>query len=64
MWLRKEMTEGLWFLFSHGYHVVAPDFRYCIDSDSPTSHESYTLSHLVADVISLFRSLRTAHQFF
>ena len=41
------------FLSSHGYHVVAPDLRGYADSDSPPSHESYTVSHLVADVIGL-----------
>ncbi|CAG7865157.1 unnamed protein product [Brassica rapa] len=39
------------FLSDHGYHVVAPDLRGYADSDSPPSHESYTVSHLVADVI-------------
>ncbi|CAN7118476.1 unnamed protein product [Brassica rapa subsp. narinosa] len=39
------------FLSSHGYHVVAPDLRGYGDSEFLPSHESYTVSHLVADVI-------------
>lgn len=48
------------FLSSHGYHVVAPDLRGYGDSDSPPSHESYTVSHLVADVIGLLNHYDTA----
>lgn len=48
------------FLSSHGYHVVAPDLRGYADSDSPPSHESYTVSHLVADVIGLLDHYGTA----
>ncbi|CAF2019001.1 BnaC07g32000D [Brassica napus] len=39
------------YLSSHGYHVVAPDLRGYGDSEFLPSHESYTVSHLVADVI-------------
>lgn len=48
------------FLSSHGYHVVAPDLRGYGDSDSLPSHESYTVSHLVADVIGLLDHYGTA----
>ncbi|GLT82712.1 hypothetical protein SLE2022_010700 [Rubroshorea leprosula] len=41
------------FLANHGYHVVAPDLRGYGDSHSPLSPESYTVMHLVADVIGL-----------
>ncbi|CAN6802870.1 unnamed protein product [Brassica oleracea] len=51
------------FLSSHGYHVVAPDLRGYADSDSPPSHESYTVSHLVADVIGLLDHYGTAQAF-
>ncbi|KAI3813575.1 hypothetical protein L1987_18302 [Smallanthus sonchifolius] len=40
-------------LASHGYHVVAPDLRGCGDSDSPPSPSSYTMFHIVADLIGL-----------
>ncbi|KAF3529846.1 hypothetical protein DY000_02039432 [Brassica cretica] len=51
------------FLSSHGYHVVAPDLRGYADSDSPPTHESYTVSHLVADVIGLLDHYGTAQAF-
>ncbi|CAN8278671.1 unnamed protein product [Cochlearia groenlandica] len=51
------------FLSSHGYHVVAPDLRGYGDSDSPPSHESYTVSHLVGDVIGLLDHYNTAQAF-
>ncbi|KFK34347.1 hypothetical protein AALP_AA5G133500 [Arabis alpina] len=51
------------FLSSHGYHVVAPDLRGYGDSDSPPSHESYTVSHLVADVIGLLDHYSTPKAF-
>ncbi|XWS42110.1 hypothetical protein CRYUN_Cryun17cG0140700 [Craigia yunnanensis] len=41
------------FLASHGYHVVAPDLRGYGDSDSPLSPSSYTVMHLVGDIIGL-----------
>ncbi|XP_062144274.1 uncharacterized protein LOC133851735 [Alnus glutinosa] len=41
------------FLASHGYHVVAPDLRGCGDSDSPLTPNSYTIIHLVGDLIGL-----------
>ncbi|CAA7019368.1 unnamed protein product [Microthlaspi erraticum] len=51
------------FLSSHGYHVVAPDLRGYGDSDSPPNHESYTVSHLVADLIGLLDHYNTAQAF-
>jgi pimeloyl-ACP methyl ester carboxylesterase len=41
------------FLANHGYHVVAPDLRGYGDSDSPLSPTSYTVFHLVGDLIGL-----------
>ncbi|KAA3474410.1 bifunctional epoxide hydrolase 2-like [Gossypium australe] len=41
------------FLANHGYHVVAPDLRGYGDSDSPLSPISYTVMHLVGDIIGL-----------
>ncbi|KAG6647069.1 epoxide hydrolase A-like [Carya illinoinensis] len=41
------------FLAKHGYHVVAPDLRGYGDSDCPLSHNSYTVIHLVGDLIGL-----------
>lgn len=41
------------YLANHGYHVVAPDMRGYGDSDSPLSPNSYTVVHLVGDLIGL-----------
>lgn len=41
------------FLANHGYHVVAPDMRGFGDSDSPLSPNSYSILHLVGDLIGL-----------
>lgn len=41
------------FLASHGYHVVAPDLRGYGDSDAPLSPMSYTMLHIVADLLGL-----------
>lgn len=41
------------FLAQHGYHVVAPDLRGYGDSDSPIDPTSYTMHHLVGDIIGL-----------
>lgn len=41
------------FLANHGYHVVAPDLRGYGDSDCPLSTTSYTVMHLVADILGL-----------
>lgn len=41
------------FLANHGYHVVAPDLRGYGDSDSPISPSSYTMLHIVADLLGL-----------
>ncbi|KAM7252547.1 hypothetical protein ACFE04_024430 [Oxalis oulophora] len=51
----------LWFAWRHqisfladrGYHVLAPDLRGFGDSDRPPSASSYTLFHLVGDIIGL-----------
>ncbi|XP_062102481.1 uncharacterized protein LOC133812699 [Humulus lupulus] len=40
-------------LAKHGYHVVAPDIRGYGDSDSPLCTKSYTLVHLVGDIVGL-----------
>ena len=40
-------------LTKYGYHVVAPDMRGYGDSDSPLSPDSYTLVHLVGDMVGL-----------
>ncbi|KAK4772263.1 hypothetical protein SAY86_014038 [Trapa natans] len=41
------------FLADRGYHVVVPDMRGYGDSDSPPSAESYTIFHLVGDIVGL-----------
>ncbi|KAJ9172727.1 hypothetical protein P3X46_015937 [Hevea brasiliensis] len=41
------------FLVNHGYHVVAPDLRGYGDSDSPLSYNSYTLLHLLGDLVGI-----------
>ncbi|KAJ0097374.1 hypothetical protein Patl1_29012 [Pistacia atlantica] len=41
------------YLANQGYHVVAPDLRGYGDSDSPLSPSSYTLLHLVGDLVGL-----------
>uniref|UniRef100_A0A5B6YSN7 soluble epoxide hydrolase n=2 Tax=Davidia involucrata TaxID=16924 RepID=A0A5B6YSN7_DAVIN len=40
-------------LANHGYHVVAPDLRGYGDTDSPLSPSSFTLFHIVGDLIGL-----------
>ncbi|XP_071693784.1 epoxide hydrolase 2-like [Rutidosis leptorrhynchoides] len=40
-------------LANHGYHVVAPDLRGHGESDSPPSPSSYTMLHIVGDLIGL-----------
>nr|XP_043607699.1 epoxide hydrolase A-like [Erigeron canadensis] len=40
-------------LASHGYHVLAPDLRGYGESDSPPSPNSYTMFHIVGDLIGL-----------
>ncbi|KAL5557624.1 hypothetical protein UlMin_039860 [Ulmus minor] len=41
------------FLANHGFHVVAPDLRGYGDSDSPLNPTSYTIFHIVGDLIGL-----------
>ena len=40
-------------LAKHGYHVVALDMRGYGDTESPLSPQSYTVVHLVGDVVCL-----------
>ncbi|XP_048620193.1 epoxide hydrolase B-like [Brassica napus] len=40
-----------------GYRAIAPDLRGYGDSDSPPSHESYTVLHVVRDLVGLLDSL-------
>ncbi|KAL5701331.1 hypothetical protein ACHQM5_026677 [Ranunculus cassubicifolius] len=44
-------------LASHGYRAVAPDLRGYGDTDAPQAIQSYTINHLVGDLISLIDSL-------
>ncbi|XP_028117656.1 uncharacterized protein LOC114315269 isoform X2 [Camellia sinensis] len=46
---RHQITD----LAKKGYHVVAPDLRGYGDSDSPLSPSSYSVFHIVADLIGL-----------
>lgn len=41
------------YLAKHGYHVVAPDMRGYGDTDSPLSPTSYSIQHLVGDLVGL-----------
>ncbi|CAI0392444.1 unnamed protein product [Linum tenue] len=41
------------YLADRGYHVVAPDLRGYGDSDSPANPSSYTLLHIVGDIVAL-----------
>ncbi|KAM1047798.1 hypothetical protein ACFX1X_027338 [Malus domestica] len=41
------------YLAENGYHVVAPDLRGYGDSDAPLNHNSYTIFHIVGDLIGL-----------
>lgn len=41
------------YLAQNGYHAVAPDLRGYGDSDSPINSDSYTLHHIVGDLIGL-----------
>jgi pimeloyl-ACP methyl ester carboxylesterase len=45
------------YLASRGYHVVAPDLRGFGDSDAPPSCHSYTILHIVGDVVALIQVL-------
>ena len=44
-------------LAKHGYRVVAPDMRGYGESDSPPDPASYTILHLVGDLIGLLDQL-------
>ncbi|XP_031273846.1 uncharacterized protein LOC116132337 [Pistacia vera] len=44
-------------LAAHGFHVVAPDMRGYGDSDCPQNPASYTVFHLVGDLIGLLDKL-------
>lgn len=44
-------------LAKHGYHVVAPDMRGYGDSDCPADPASYTILHLVGDLVGLIDAL-------
>ncbi|KAL6993503.1 hypothetical protein U1Q18_011618 [Sarracenia purpurea var. burkii] len=44
-------------LANHGYRVVAPDLRGYGDSDSPLTPSSYTVFHIVGDLIGLLDHL-------
>ncbi|CAL0302308.1 unnamed protein product [Lupinus luteus] len=45
------------YISSKGYHAVAPDLRGYGDTDAPTSITSYTVFHIVGDIIALIDSL-------
>ncbi|MCI94687.1 epoxide hydrolase, partial [Trifolium medium] len=55
----------LWYSWRHqiaalsslGYRAVAPDLRGYGDTDAPDSISSYTIFHLVGDVVALIDSL-------
>lgn len=44
-------------LAEHGYHVVAPDMRGYGDTDCPQDRSSYTIFHLVGDLVGLLNEL-------
>ncbi|XP_058085751.1 uncharacterized protein LOC131233156 [Magnolia sinica] len=44
-------------LAKHGYHVVAPDMRGYGDTESPTDPTSYSIFHLVGDLVGLLQVL-------
>uniref|UniRef100_A0A5B7BQ49 soluble epoxide hydrolase n=1 Tax=Davidia involucrata TaxID=16924 RepID=A0A5B7BQ49_DAVIN len=50
-------------LAEHGYHVVAPDMRGYGDSDCPPDAASYTVFHLVGDLIGLLDELKEEQAF-
>jgi pimeloyl-ACP methyl ester carboxylesterase len=55
----------LWYSWRHqivalsslGYRIVAPDLRGYGDTDAPPSVSSYTIFHLVGDMVALIDSL-------
>ncbi|KAA0050918.1 bifunctional epoxide hydrolase 2-like isoform X1 [Cucumis melo var. makuwa] len=55
----------LWYTWRHqilalsslGYHAVAPDLRGYGDSDAPDSISSYSIMHIVGDLVALVESL-------
>ncbi|KAJ0976287.1 hypothetical protein J5N97_018252 [Dioscorea zingiberensis] len=44
-------------LVARGYHAVAPDLRGFGDTDIPPSASSYTMLHLVGDILALINAL-------
>ncbi|XP_039115095.1 epoxide hydrolase A-like [Dioscorea cayenensis subsp. rotundata] len=61
----------LWYSWRHqingladkGYHAVAPDLRGYGDTDSPSAISSYSIFHLVGDIIALIAILGQAQVF-
>lgn len=55
----------LWYSWRHqilglaarGYHAVAPDLRGFGDTDIPPSSSSYTMFHVVGDIVALIHAL-------
>ncbi len=48
-------------LAESGYHVVAPDLRGYGETDGPPEKDSYTIMHLVADMVGLVTALGESH---
>ncbi|KAJ8500566.1 hypothetical protein OPV22_011118 [Ensete ventricosum] len=44
-------------LAAHGYHAVAPDLRGFGDTDAPPAVTSYTMFHVVGDLVALIEAL-------
>lgn len=44
-------------LSSHGYRAIAPDLRGYGDTEAPSSMTSYTIFHIVGDLVALMDSL-------
>ncbi|XP_064997990.1 uncharacterized protein LOC135632970 [Musa acuminata AAA Group] len=44
-------------LAAHGYHAVAPDLRGFGDTDAPPAVTSYTMFHVVGDLVGLIEAL-------
>ncbi|KAH9623183.1 hypothetical protein KSS87_016865 [Heliosperma pusillum] len=50
-------TNQIHYLAHHGYRVIVPDLRGYGDSDSPSDPASYTVLHIVGDLIGLLDKL-------